>query len=105
VTESQQKSEPIGGIDFERARLRIAKPALGHEIVKEGMQALLANMRPGAPGECKGDGRALLFKIGRVIGENATAARLLPEFTGIDIAIIDLAPERGRHIKPVLRMA
>jgi acetaldehyde dehydrogenase (acetylating) len=45
MAEREQKREAIVGIDPERSGLRVAQPALGHQIVEEGVEAIFADKR------------------------------------------------------------
>ena len=68
------------------------------------MQPLLADVRRGLQRQGEGDSGLLCLKVGRVVGEHAATARLLPEFTGKEIVVVDLTPERSCHIKSILCM-
>lgn len=51
MAKCEKQGEAIARIDFERARLGVAKPALRDQIVKEGVESLFANVRSGSKWE------------------------------------------------------
>ena len=97
MSEGQEQGEAVAGIDLERAGLCVAQPALGDEIVKEGVKPLFADQRCGLPGKREGDSRTALGEIGFVVSEDAAATRLLPKFSGEAINVVDLPPKRLCH--------
>src|SRR5216684_583940 len=100
MTEAEQQRKTAARIDAQRARLRIAKPSFGDEIVKEGMQATLRDIGLYPERQRVGNGgRLLALQVRGIVGKDATSTGLLLEPPSIDVLQIDLAPKCARHIK------
>lgn len=72
MSEGEQEREAVGGVNSQCARLRIAQPAFGNQIVEEGMKSLFTDMWCLLPGKREGDGRKGAGEIGFTIGEDTT---------------------------------
>ena len=102
MTEGEKQGETILRIDFERARLGIAQPALRDQVIEEWMESAFANMRRIPAWKGEGNRRMAGRQISGIVGEHATPAGLLTQLACEEIAVVDLAPERRRHINPDL---
>src|ERR1700730_2271980 len=102
VAEGQKQRETVARIDLERTRLGVAKPSLRHQIREVRVKPLFADVRRGSRRQGKGYLRMLALKVGGVVGEYATSARLLTQLACEEIVVVDLAPEYCSHINYIL---
>src|SRR5260221_3308364 len=93
VTERKKQGEAVVRINFERACLSIAKPALRDQVVKEGVKSLFADVWSRLAGEGKSNRRMAGFEICGIVGEPTASAGLLLQLTREEIIVVDFAPE------------
>lgn len=98
LAEGEEQFE-TGGLAFsEEAGLGFLEPAFGHEVVEEGVQALLGDVRWFLEGERPGDWGVLGGEVGGVVGEGAALAGLLAQDAGVGALVVDLSPQQFGHL-------
>src|ERR1700722_15000410 len=102
MAKGQEQGKAVAGIDLQRARLGISKPAFGNQIIKKGVQPLLADVRCRPALKRKGNCWQARGEIGWIIGENTAATGLLPKLASESVIVVDFAPKRRCHTKPAL---